>query len=75
MAKLRLNLVMVVAMSVGSSVGSWIFTIGAPCCLVPKLAIDVASAEKSVSSTKLHRSIATVILLNGYIIKMLTFTT
>ena len=75
MAKLRLNLVMVVAMSVGSSVGSWIFAIGALCCLVPKLAIDVASAEKSVSGTKLHRSITAVILLNGYIIMMLTFTT
>ena len=56
----------VVAMSVGSSVGSWRFTLGALCCLVTKLAIDVASATKSGSGTKLHRSATMVtFLLNG----------
>ena len=53
-------------MSVGSSVGSWRFTLGALCCLVTKLAADVASAAKSGSSAKLHRSVTMVILLlNG----------
>ena len=57
---------MVVAMLVGSSVGSWRFTLGALCCLVTKLATDVASAMKSGSGAKLHRSITTVtLLLNG----------
>ena len=32
---------MVVAMLVGSSVGSWRFTLGALCCLVTELATDV----------------------------------
>ena len=54
---------MVVAMLVGSSVGSWRFTLGALCCLVTKLAADVASATKSGSSAKLHRSVIMVILL------------
>ena len=60
---------MVVAMLVGSSVGSWRFTRGALCCLVTKLATDVASATKSGSDAKLHRSVTTVILLlkrNGH---------
>ena len=57
---------MVVAMLVGSSVGSWSFTLGALCCLVTKLATDMASAAKSGSSAKLHWSIAAVtLLLNG----------
>ena len=50
-------------MLVGSSVGSWRFTLGALCCLVTELATDVASAKKSGSSTKLHRSVTAVILL------------
>ena len=54
---------MVVAMSVGSSVGSWHFTLGALCCLVTKLATGVASAAKVGSGAKLHRSVTTVILL------------
>ena len=53
-------------MLVGSSVGSWHFTLGALCYLVPKLAADVASDMKSRSSAKLHRSITMVIVLNGY---------
>ena len=56
---------MVVVMSVGSSVGSWCFTLGALHYLVPELAADVASAAKSGSGTKLHRSITTIILLNS----------
>ena len=54
---------MVVAMLVGSSVGSWHFTLGALGCLVTKLPADVASAAKSGSGAKLHRSVTTVILL------------
>ena len=67
--KLGLRFVTVVAMSVGSSVGSWHFTLGALCCLVTELAADVASAAKSGSGAKLHRSVTTVILLlkrNGH---------
>ena len=53
-------------MSVGSSVGSWCFTLGALCCLVTKLAADMASAAKSGSGAKLHKSItALTLLLNG----------
>ena len=54
---------MVVAMLVGSSVGSWRFTLGALCYIVTKLAADVASAAKSGSGAKLHRSVTTIILL------------
>ena len=54
---------MVVAMLVGSSVGSWHFTLGALCCLVTKLAANMASATKSGSGTNLHRSVTMVILL------------
>ena len=50
-------------MSVGGSVGSWHFTLGALCCLVTKLAADAASAMKSGSGAKLYRSVTTVILL------------
>ena len=56
-------------MSVGSSVGSWRFSRFALGCLVTKLPTDVASATKSGSGTKLHRSVTTVILLlkhNGH---------
>ena len=56
-------------MLVGSSVGSWRFTLGALRCLVPELATDVASTAKSGSSAKLHRNIPMVILLlkgNGH---------
>ena len=56
---------MAVAMLVSSSVGSWHFTLGALCCLVTKLTADVASATKSGSGAKLHRSVTVVILLNG----------
>ena len=59
----------VVAMLVGSSVGSWCFTLGALGCVVTELPADVASAAKSGSGAKLHRSITTVILLlksNGH---------
>ena len=57
---------MVDAMLVGSSVGSWHFTLGALRCLLTGLATDVASAAKSGSSAKLHRSITVVtLLLNG----------
>ena len=52
-------------MLVGSSVGSWHFTRFALGCLVTKLPADVASAAKSGSGAKLHRSITMVILLNG----------
>ena len=53
-------------MLVGSSVGSWCFTLGALCCLVTDLAANVASAAKSGSNAKLHRSITVVtLLLNG----------
>ena len=56
----------VVAMLVGSSVGSWHFTLGALCRLVTELAADMTSAMKSGSSAKLHRSITAVtLLLNG----------
>ena len=61
--KLGLRFATVVAMLVGSSVGSWHFTLSALCCLVTKLAADVASATKRGSSAKLHRSITMVILL------------
>ena len=55
---------MVVAMLVGSRVGSWCFTrFGAKGCLVTELPADVASAVKSGSGCKLHRSVTTVILL------------
>ena len=60
---------MVVTILVGSSVGSWHFTLGTLYCLVTKLAADVASATKSGSGAKLHRSVTTVILLlkhNGH---------
>ena len=50
-------------MSVGSSVGSWRFSRFALGCLVTKLPTDVASAAKSGSGAKLHRSVTTVILL------------
>ena len=57
---------MVVAISFGSSVGSWRFTLGALCCLVTELAADVASDTKSGSGAKLHRSVTAVtLLLNG----------
>ena len=68
---------MVVAMLVGSSVRSWRFTLGALGCLVTKLPADVASAMKSGSSTKLHRSVTTVILLlkhNGHSNMMFALT-
>ena len=64
--KLGLRFLTVAAMLVGSSMGSWHFTLGALCCLVTKLAADVAFATKSGSSAKLHRSItAVILLLNG----------
>ena len=64
--KLGLRFAMVVALLVGSSVGSWRFTLGALCRLVTKLATDVASAAKNGSSAKLHRSVTAVtLLLNG----------
>ena len=50
-------------MSVGSSVGSWRFSRFTLGCLVTELPADVASAAKSGSGAKLHRSITTVILL------------
>ena len=56
-------------MLVGSSVGSWHFTRFALGCLVTELPADVASAAKSGSGAKLHRSVTTVILLlkhNGH---------
>ena len=57
---------MVVAMSVASSVGSWRFSRFTLGCLVTELPADVASATKSGSGAKLHRSVATVTLLfNG----------
>ena len=61
--KLGLRFATVVAMSVGSSVGSCCFTLGALGCLVTKLPADAASAAKSGSGAKLHRSVTTVILL------------
>ena len=54
---------MIVAISIGSSVGSSRFTLGALGCLVTELAADMASAMKSGSNTKLHRSVTMVILL------------
>ena len=64
--KLGLRFATVVAMLVGSSVGSWRFTLGALGCLVTELPTDVASAAKSGSSAKLYRSITMVtLLLNG----------
>ena len=70
---------MVVAMLVGSSVGSWRFThFGALGCLVTELPADVASGAKSGSGTKLHRSVTTVILLlkhNGHSNMMFAITT
>ena len=57
-------------MSVGSSVGSCHFSrFVALGCLVTELPADVASAAKSGSGAKLHRSITMVILLlkrNGH---------
>ena len=50
-------------MSVGCIVGSWRFTGFALGCLVTKLPADVASAAKSGSGAKLHRSVTMVILL------------
>ena len=61
--KLGLRFAAVVAMSIGSSVGSWRFTLGALCCLVTELAAEVPSAMKSGSGAKLHRSVTAVILL------------
>ena len=53
-------------MLVGTSVESWRFTLGALCCLVTKLAADMASAAKSGRSSKLRRSVTVVtLLLNG----------
>ena len=69
---------MVVAMLVGSSVGSWCFTLGALGCLVTKLPADMASAMKSSSSAKLHRSVTKVILLlkrNGHSTMTFALTT
>ena len=67
----------VVAMLVGSSVGSWCFTLGALCCLVTELATDMASAAKIGSGAQLHRSVTTVILLkgNGHCNMMFVLTT
>ena len=65
-------------MSVGSSVGSWCFTLDALGCLVTELPTDMASAAKSGSSAKLHRSITMVILLlkrNGHSNMMFALTT
>ena len=68
--KLGLRFATVVAILVGSSLGSWRFTrFGALGCLVTELPADVASAAKSGSGAKLHRSVTTVILLlkrNGH---------
>ena len=61
--KFGLRFATVVTMLVGSSVGSWHFTFGALCCLVTKLAANVASATKSGSGAKLHRSVTVVTLL------------
>ena len=56
------------------TVGSWCFTLGALCCLVTKLAADVASAMKSGSSAKLHRNVTAVtLLLNGNRHRNMTF--
>ena len=66
------------SMLVGSSVRSWHFTLGALHCLVTKLSTDVASATKSGSGAKLHRSVTTVILLlkrNGHSNMMFALTT
>ena len=53
-------------MWVGSNVGSWCITLGALHYLVAELATDVASATKSGSGAKLHRSVtAVILLLNG----------
>ena len=60
---------MIVAVSVGRSVGSWRFSRFTLGCLVTELPADVASAAKSGSGAKLHRSVTTVILLlkrNGH---------
>ena len=65
-------------MLVGSSVGSWCFTLGALGCLVTELPAEVASAVKSGSGTKLHRSVTTVILLlkrSGHSNMMFALTT
>ena len=54
-------------MLVGSSVGSWRFTLGTLCHLVTELASAVASAAKS--GVKLHKGVTMVILLlkgNGH---------
>ena len=61
---LGLRLATVATMLVGSSVGSWHFTrFVALGCLVTELAADMASAAKSGSGAKLHRSVTMVILL------------
>ena len=66
MIKLGFRLATIVAVSVGSSVGSWRFSRFALGCLVTKLPADVASAAKSGSGAKLHRSVTMVIrLLKG----------
>ena len=54
---------MVVAVLVGSTVGSWGFGLGTLRCFVTELATDVASAAKSGSGAKLYRSVTAVILL------------
>ena len=64
-------------MLVGSSVGSCRFSRFALGCLVTKLPTDVASAVKSGSGAKLHRSITMVILLlkhNGHSNMMFALT-
>ena len=61
--ELGLRIVTVVAMLVGSSVGSWRFTLVALGRLVTELPAAVAFAAKSGSGAKLHRSVTTVILL------------
>ena len=76
--KLGLRFLTFVAISVGSSVGSWHFTLGALCCLVTKLATDVASTTKGGSGATLHRGVTVVILLlkgNGHSNMMFALTT
>ena len=61
-------------MLVGCSVGSSCFTLDAVCSLVTDLTADMASAMKSGSGTKLHKSITAVILLNHNWYSNMTFT-
>ena len=66
MIKFALLLTRATRMLVGSSVGSWSFTLGALRGLMPILTTYVAAPTEHHSRAKLHWHVIPVGLLNGY---------